>query len=91
VSGSVTHIARSPNIFAEYLDGHGDRAIANGLNGISCPSERRRAQNRHRLADGRGRPAIGRSHRGAVEHIVGEPALVVHEEGRDGDRTVGAG
>jgi len=41
-------------IFAEYLDGRGDRAIANGLNsdGIPCPSERRPDQNRHRLADG---------------------------------------
>lgn len=41
-------------IFAEYLDGNGDRAIANGLNrdGILCPSARRPEQNRHRLADG---------------------------------------
>jgi hypothetical protein len=41
-------------IFAEYLDGNGDRAIANGLNryGILCPSARRPDQNRHRLADG---------------------------------------
>ncbi|MBB5923604.1 DNA invertase Pin-like site-specific DNA recombinase [Actinoalloteichus hoggarensis] len=41
-------------IFAEYLDGKGDRAIANGLNraGIACPSARRPEQNRHRLADG---------------------------------------
>ncbi|WP_307796204.1 recombinase family protein [Amycolatopsis sp. 195334CR] len=41
-------------IFAEYLDGNGDRAIANGLNrdGIPCPSARRPDQNRHRLADG---------------------------------------
>ncbi|MFI5563334.1 recombinase family protein [Amycolatopsis japonica] len=41
-------------IFAEYLDGQGDRAIANGLNrdGIPCPSARRPEQNRHRLADG---------------------------------------
>ncbi len=41
-------------IFAEYLDGLGDRAIANGLNrdGIPCPSARRPDQNRHRLADG---------------------------------------
>jgi DNA invertase Pin-like site-specific DNA recombinase len=41
-------------IFAEYLDGKGDRAIANGLNrdGIPCPSARRPEQNRHRLADG---------------------------------------
>jgi hypothetical protein len=41
-------------IFAEYLDGKGDRAIANGLNrdGIPCPSARRSDQNRHRLADG---------------------------------------
>jgi hypothetical protein len=40
-------------IFAEYLDGMGDRAIANGLNreGIPCPSARRPDQNRHRLAD----------------------------------------
>src|SRR3977135_4355005 len=41
-------------IFAEYLDGKGDRAIANGLNrdDIPCPSARRPAQNRNRLADG---------------------------------------
>ncbi|MDQ3276339.1 MAG: recombinase family protein [Actinomycetota bacterium] len=41
-------------IFAEYLEGRGDRAIANGLNsdGIMCPSGRRPDQNRHRLADG---------------------------------------
>src|SRR5882757_1270357 len=41
-------------IFAEYLDGLGDRAIANGLNrdGVPCPSARRPDQNRHRLADG---------------------------------------
>ncbi|GDY33278.1 recombinase family protein [Gandjariella thermophila] len=41
-------------IFAEYLDGNGDRAIAYGLNrdGIPCPSARRPDQNRHRLADG---------------------------------------
>lgn len=41
-------------IFAEYLDGYGDRAIANRLNldGVPCPSMRRPDQNRHRLADG---------------------------------------
>jgi hypothetical protein len=41
-------------IFDEYLDGHGDRAIAHGLNRdrIPCPSARRPDQNRHRLADG---------------------------------------
>lgn len=41
-------------IFAEYLEGNGDRSIANGLNrdGIPCPSSRRPDQNRHRLADG---------------------------------------
>jgi hypothetical protein len=41
-------------IFAEYLGGNGDRAIANMLNreGIPCPSARRPEQNRHRLADG---------------------------------------
>src|ERR687893_1969064 len=41
-------------IFAEYLDGKGDRAIAAGLNrdNIACPSARRTDQNRHRLADG---------------------------------------
>jgi len=41
-------------IFAEYLDGLGDRAIANRLNrdGIPCPSARRPEQNTHRLADG---------------------------------------
>ncbi len=41
-------------IFAEYLDGNGDRAIANGLNrdAIPCPSARRPEQNRHRLAEG---------------------------------------
>lgn len=41
-------------IFAEYLEGKGDRAIATGLNrdNIPCPSARRPDQNRHRLADG---------------------------------------
>ena len=41
-------------MFAEYVDGMGDRAIANGLNRdrIPCPSERRPEQNRHRIADG---------------------------------------
>ncbi|WP_084643006.1 recombinase family protein [Actinoalloteichus hymeniacidonis] len=41
-------------IFAEYLDGKGDRAIAAGLNrdSIACPSARKPEQNRHRLADG---------------------------------------
>lgn len=41
-------------IFADYLDGKGDRAIAEGLNrdGFPCPSARRPDQNRHRLADG---------------------------------------
>ncbi|WP_084175715.1 recombinase family protein [Actinokineospora spheciospongiae] len=41
-------------IFAEYLEGNGDRAIAANLNsdGIMCPSARRPEQNRHRLADG---------------------------------------
>jgi hypothetical protein len=41
-------------IFAEYLDGTGDRAIAHSLNvdGIPCPSANRPEQNRHRLADG---------------------------------------
>lgn len=41
-------------IFAEYLDGKGDRAIAAGLNrdNLACPSARRPDQNRHRLADG---------------------------------------
>ncbi|WP_231961059.1 recombinase family protein [Amycolatopsis thermoflava] len=41
-------------IFAEYISGKGDRAIANGLNRdrIPCPSARRPDQNRHRLADG---------------------------------------
>lgn len=41
-------------MFAEYVDGVGDRAIANGLNRdrIPCPSERRPEQNRHRIADG---------------------------------------
>jgi DNA invertase Pin-like site-specific DNA recombinase len=41
-------------IFAEYLDGRGDRVIVNGLSrdGIPCPSARRPDQNRHRLADG---------------------------------------
>lgn len=41
-------------IFAEYLAGKGDRAIALGLNrdGVVCPSARRPDQNRHRLADG---------------------------------------
>ncbi|WP_215544307.1 recombinase family protein [Amycolatopsis sp. CA-230715] len=41
-------------IFDEYLDGNGDRAIANMLNleGVPCPSAKRPDQNRHRLADG---------------------------------------
>ena len=41
-------------IFADYVDGKGDRAIAEGLNrdGVPCPSARRPDQNRHRLADG---------------------------------------
>lgn len=41
-------------IFAEYLDGNGDRVIAAGLNrdAIPCPSARRPDQNQHRLADG---------------------------------------
>lgn len=41
-------------IFAAYLDGLGDRAIATTLNrdGVPCPSARRPEQNRHRLADG---------------------------------------
>ncbi|WP_409464795.1 recombinase family protein [Amycolatopsis sp. GA6-003] len=41
-------------IFAAYLDGWGDRAIANELNrlGIPCPSAHKPAQNRHRFADG---------------------------------------
>jgi Recombinase len=41
-------------IFADYLDGKGDRAIAEWLNrdGVPCPSARRPDQNRHRLADG---------------------------------------
>src|SRR3954453_17226965 len=41
-------------IFAEYLEGLGDRAVAAGLNrdGIPCPSARRPEQNTHRLADG---------------------------------------
>jgi hypothetical protein len=41
-------------IFAEYLGGNGDRAIANMLNrdGIRCPSAHRPEQNRHRHADG---------------------------------------
>jgi DNA invertase Pin-like site-specific DNA recombinase len=41
-------------IFAEYLDGLGDRAIASRLNcdAIPCPSASNPAQNRHRIADG---------------------------------------
>jgi DNA invertase Pin-like site-specific DNA recombinase len=41
-------------IFAEYLDGKGDRAIAYSLNrdGIPCPSAHHPEQNRHRRADG---------------------------------------
>jgi hypothetical protein len=41
-------------IFAEYMEGVGDCAIAKGLNqdGVPCPSECQRDQNRHRLADG---------------------------------------
>lgn len=52
IDESSTEVVR--RIFAEYLGGMGDRAIANGLNreGIPCPSARRPDQNRHRLADG---------------------------------------
>lgn len=41
-------------IFASYLDGEGNRAIANMLNhdGVLCPSARRPDQNGHRIADG---------------------------------------
>ncbi|MCG8920453.1 recombinase family protein [Actinokineospora sp. PR83] len=41
-------------IYAEYLEGVGDRVIAAGLNrdGIPCPSAWRPEQNKHRLADG---------------------------------------
>ncbi len=41
-------------IFAEKLDGLGDRVIADRLNreGAPCPSARWPDQNRHRLADG---------------------------------------
>jgi DNA invertase Pin-like site-specific DNA recombinase len=41
-------------IYAEYLDGLGDRAIASRLNGdaIPCPSASNPAQNSHRIADG---------------------------------------
>ncbi|WP_158890886.1 recombinase family protein [Amycolatopsis anabasis] len=41
-------------IFAAYLDGRGDRAIANELNrlGIPCPSAYKPEQNPHRFADG---------------------------------------
>lgn len=41
-------------IFAEKLEGRGDRAVAAGLNRdqVPCPSLRRPDQNRHRLADG---------------------------------------
>jgi hypothetical protein len=41
-------------IFADYLEGNGDRAIAKGLNqdGVPCLSAQRPDQNRHRLKDG---------------------------------------
>ncbi|WP_439381540.1 recombinase family protein [Amycolatopsis lexingtonensis] len=41
-------------IFADYLRGYGDQAIANSLNcdGIPCPSARRPEQNPHRRGDG---------------------------------------
>ncbi len=41
LDGAAADIVR--RIFAEYLDGSGDRAIANGLNrdGIQCPSANR--------------------------------------------------
>ena len=44
----------SASIFAEYLDGLRDRAIASRLNAdaIPCPSASNPAQNRHRIADG---------------------------------------
>src|SRR3979490_3333621 len=52
-------------IFAEYLEGNGDRAIAKGLNqdGVPCPSARRPDQNTHRLADGWQGSTCGRSWR----------------------------
>ncbi|WP_235022926.1 recombinase family protein [Amycolatopsis alkalitolerans] len=52
VDGDAAEVVR--RIFAEYLAGKGDRAVAAGLNrdGIPCPSVRRPEQNRHRLADG---------------------------------------
>lgn len=52
VDEPATEVVR--RIFAEYLEGMGDRAIAAGLNrdGIPCPSARRPEQNTHRLADG---------------------------------------
>jgi hypothetical protein len=52
IEGASAAVVR--RIFNEYLDGHGDRAIAHGLNrdGTPCPSARRPDQNRHRLADG---------------------------------------
>ncbi|NYH77202.1 DNA invertase Pin-like site-specific DNA recombinase [Actinopolyspora biskrensis] len=52
VDESAAEVVR--RIFAEYLSGQGDRAIANGLNreGVPCPSAQRPRQNRHRLADG---------------------------------------
>jgi hypothetical protein len=47
-------VAVVERIFAEYLNGAGDRAIAAGLNrdGVLCPSASRPEQNSHRLADG---------------------------------------
>ena len=52
IDGQAAEVVRL--IFAEYLAGLGDRAIANALNrdGIACPSARRPEQNTHRPADG---------------------------------------
>lgn len=54
-------------IFNEYLEGFGDRAIANGLNrdGEPCPSAVRPEQNRHRQGDG--------WQAGTVRAILGNP------------------
>jgi hypothetical protein len=52
IDGESAEVVR--RIFAEYLEGNGDRAIAKGLNqdGVPCPSARWPDQNTHRLADG---------------------------------------
>src|SRR5215212_1686611 len=73
-------------IFAEYLDGRGDRAIAVGLNrdGILCPSAHRPEQNRHRPANGwQGQHSSGNPRESSVHRLRGVRSL---DETRDAAR-----